>query len=228
MTGRFEHPDLDMKMDAVRSWLCWCAEVKVAWLDQSDGGRVREANTVWGMLRPRRIVAQGVDEVRYIDVPSNVENPRQEMIVGWRAITFDFRTHSRDQNHRQSAWYAATRAQLRARYRYGKDKWLKPFDMSLATIEDVVNMPEVKEWDDRVEDVANMEFTLNTFLCDKDASAVGTWIEQVVMNGDLLGMAGSIQIREAEMGLGDSVYIVENSEDETALTVDGDIIVEGS
>lgn len=194
MTGRFEYPDLDQKMDAIKKWLRWCTEIEVVWIDQDDGGRVRESQKVWGELRPRRIVTLGVDETRYEDVDNlagDARYPRQDTIIGQRQLMLELRTKSRDQNHRQSAWYAATRAQLRVRYLYGKNKWLAPFDLSLATVADVVNMPEIKIKNDRIEDIANLEFTLNTFLCDKDTAAIGTWIEHVEVSSDLKNAGGT-------------------------------------
>jgi hypothetical protein len=207
MTGRFEHPDLDKKMEAVRDWLAWCSESNIIWIDQKDGGNFRKANRVWGELRPRQITRQGTDEIRYEDVDNqagDAEFPRQDVLISWRQIAFELRMRSRDQEHRQSAWYAATRADARSSHRYGRNRWLKPMDLAFADAEAVVNMPTIIEWDDRIEDVANWEFRLNTFLCDRDAAAVGTWIESIEVSSNIRNVVGepldaSLQLNEESM-----------------------------
>lgn len=188
----FVHPDPAEKMNAIRDGLCWAADVPVVWIDQTDGGRVREANEVWGELRPRQITKRGQDERRDTDLedvtpalPAPLEQPRQSCIAALRNLNMELVLKSRSQEHRASAWFAGTRAQIKIGSEYMREKYLKPVGLSFVNARDVINMPSMTIHDDRIEDVALIEFDMETFFIDEDATMFGTWIEQVEVSSTL-------------------------------------------
>lgn len=194
MSDFFEYPDLDQKFDALREALEWAAGCKVVWINQKDGGRVREPREVWAELKPRMIQNIG-KEIRNEIRVNDAVTPRQELLIGRRVIAFELRFKSRNQEHKRSAWYAASRAQLRLGSRYIKGTWLQPFNWGLATVGEIVDLEQYVL--DRAEDVANLEFDLNTFVTDKDASAIGTWIEHVEVSSNKLRHTAAIQANGA-------------------------------
>jgi hypothetical protein len=218
-------------MEAVKKAIAWAADIHAVWRDQDDGGVVRKANKPWVELRPRTFREVGIPDKRQEDLetPENegtLENPRQEVQVFWKEIDFEARFRSRSQKHKMTGWYAAVRAQSKLRSTYVKDTFLKPFDLGLATVGDVLNMPEVKLVADRTEDLAVLEFTLNATLCEVDESALGTWIDRCLVTSNLIPLDDSLQLNDEVMGWADAVHVVD---DDGNYVVDeyGNFVIEG-
>lgn len=195
----FVYPDPATKMDAIRDGLCWGADVPVVWINQNDGGRVREAHQVWGELRPRQITKIGQDERRDTDLeavtpalPAALDEPRQSCIVALRNLNMELRLRSRSQEHRNSAWFAGALAQINIGSEHMREKYFKPFGLSFVNARDVVDMPDMRIHDDRIEDVAVLEFDIETFFIMEDATMFGTWIEQVEVTSKLRDCSGAL------------------------------------
>jgi len=192
-----------MRMEAIKAWAKWASGKNVVWRYQSDGGRVREANTVWLDLAPTRIIRIGTDEVCYKDIDNEAGDatyPMQMVYVGLRKLQFELRAMSRSQEHTMSAWEALTNVHSKAFSRYAIDKYFQPYNMSLAELGDVFNMPLTKIFDMRIEDVALFEFEMNTVLTDEDAHELGTYIETILISSD-------VQHDGGETSLPDSVQL---------------------
>lgn len=185
----FDYPDFPDKFDAFRKAIEVASGCPVFWKFQSLEGRHREANRVWGELKPFSILPIGVDWVKNVD-EGTVEYPRVEVVCGYRRVVFQLNFVSRSQEHKMSAWYAAIRAQSRIRYSFINAEFFAPFCMALETVGQVLDVPEGQVWDDRVEDVALLEITMSTTLEDRDAAAVGTWIENAVIASNLKNAGG--------------------------------------
>jgi len=174
----FEAPDVKKKLESFENFLTWATGKEFFWANQNDGGRVREPNTVYGMLRVTDIAKTGTDEIRNKDLGTG-NNPRQEILNGLRIINIQLNMCSRSQEHEQDALYSAMRVQTRINYPYVRDTFLTPFELAVNEVSNIVNVPDGKTFDDRIEDVAILNFKLNTVLTDNDAAAVGTYIEQI-------------------------------------------------
>lgn len=213
MSG-FEYPDLPKRMEEVKRAVAWASGIDVFWRDQDDGGVVRKGKP-WVELRPRTFREIGIPDKRQEDLETaetegTLENPRQEVQVSWKEIDFEARFRSRSQEHRMTGWYAAVRAQSKLRSTYAKDTFFKPYELGLATVGDVLNMPEVKLVADRTEDLAVLEFTFNATLCEVDEAALGTWIDRCLVTSDLSPLDSSLQLNNEVMGWADAVHAVDN------------------
>jgi hypothetical protein len=194
MSG-FEYPDLPKRMEAVKKAIAWAAGIDAVWRDQDDGGVVRKGKP-WVELRPRTFREIGIPDKRQEDLETaetegTLENPRQEVQVFWKEIDFEARFRSRSQKHKMTGWYAA------------------PYELGLATVGDVLNMPEVKLVADRTEDLAVLEFTFNATLCEVDEAALGTWIDRCLVTSDLSPLDDSLQLDDEVMGWADAVHVVD-------------------
>jgi hypothetical protein len=228
MSG-FQYPDLPIRFDELKKAVSWAAEIEAVWIDQDDGGIVREANKPWIELRPKRFTSVGTDEIRNEDLETpltegTLDYPRQEVLVSWQQVFFEARFRSRSQQHKMSGWYAGVRFKTRMKSRYALQKWLKPMLFSVADIGDVLNMPDVKVEDDRVEDVAIIEFSLNTVLCESDESGLGTWIDRCLVSSDLDCYTGPELVDEV-MGWPDATIVVD-SNGTPVVTTNGNLILE--
>lgn len=196
------HPDLAAKKESIRDWVAWCADgIPVVFIDEADRGLVRhDQYSAWVEMRLRDIRMVGVDEVRQIDNVDDagsidVDNPRAELVVAQRLLSFDVRVRSRSQSPRSSGWFAASRMQTRMNFRTGRDRYLSGVGVGMAGIPVVMNQPNTARvngidesvHDGRVEDLAIMELQLTTALCERDAQAVGSWIQSVEITGTLDG-----------------------------------------
>jgi hypothetical protein len=230
MSG-FAYPDLPKRFDHLKRAVAWAAEINTVWRDQDDGGIVRKANKPWVELRPRRIASIGVDEIRHQDLETpltegTLDWPRQELQVAWKEMFFEMRFRSRSQKHKSSAWYAGTRFQTRFRGTYPLQKWLKPMQFSIVNIGDVVNMPETKPFQDRVEDLAVIEFSLNALLCDADEANVGTWIDRCEVSSDITCLQVDANLDDVVMGWPDGTIVVD-SEGTPVVDGNGNLVLEG-
>lgn len=183
----FNYPDVPDKLAQFRSALMWATGCEIVWKNQNDGGRVRESNKVWGELTLLSILGLGVDEIRNEET-GTVSCPRVETLCGHRILNFQLDMRSRSQDHPKSAWYRALRAQTRMRYPYVRTTYLTPFEMSINTVSQILNNSFA--FDNRVEDVAILEFAINTVLNDQDAATVGTWIEHIEVTSDFKNAGG--------------------------------------
>ncbi len=186
----FDYPDLSHKFEAFREALEFSSGHEIFWINQNEGGIVREENTVWGELKPLSIASVGIDEKRNEET-GDATNPRQEVICGNRIIRFQLNMRSRDQEHTYTGWYAAEATRTKLRSAFVRDQFLDPYDLSIATVGDVIDVPEV--FDERLEDVAILEFNLNTTLNITDAAMVGTWIEEIEVTSNLIPLDTSLQ-----------------------------------
>lgn len=218
MSGGFEYPDLPKRLDALKEAVAWASGVKVVWMDQDDGGRVKEPNTPWIALRPRRIKETAPPGIRHEDLETaetegTLTNPRQEITISYKEIDFEARARSRRQDHSMSGWYAATRLQSRITKSYIRNKWYKPYNLAISNVGDVVNMPRDLIYDDRMEDIAIFEFSVETILCDRDESELGTWIDRcLVTSGFNMGdtpLDSSLQLDDEVMGWADGAHVID-------------------
>lgn len=200
--ANFAHPSIQKKFDALRRWLSWAADgTPVSFIDEADGDRLREPNQAWVEMRLRQVRPVGVDEVRQetnLDV-FGVEdeiNPRQEVLVGQRNLSFDLRFRSRSQAVGASGWHVAMRTQARIRIPAARDRYLGDFDMALVGAPFVMNMPKaslqtgVVSVEGRVENEAVMELQMSTSIREADSSAIGSWIEAVSITENLTDVEG--------------------------------------
>lgn len=192
----FNFPDFPQKFDALRDALIWASGCDIFWINQNDGGIVREENKVWGELKPLRISSVGVDEKRNEET-DDATNPRREIICGNRIIQFQLNMRSRNQEHRYTGWYAAEEARTKLRSDFALNRFFKPFDLGIATISDILDVPET--FDDRLEDIAILEINLNTSLNITDAAMVGTWIESIEATSNLIPLGASLQLNDEVM-----------------------------
>ena len=223
MSG-FQHPDLPKRFDELKKAVSWASEINTVWRNQDDGGIVRKANKAWVELRPTRFMEVGTDEVRHEDLETaategTLDSPRQDVLVSWREIFFEARFRSRSQKHKMSGWYAAMRFKTRMKAPYLCQEWLKPMHFSLVGVGDVWDMPEVKIFDDRREDIAIVEFSLNAVLCEADETSVGTWIDRCLVSSDIDGLDDSVELDDEVMGWPDATIVVDN---------DGTPVVDGN
>jgi hypothetical protein len=174
----FQAPDLPVKFEAFREALEWASGVKIFWRHQSLEGRHREANEVWGELQIFNIQKLGIDDIRYVETGVSAA-PLKATQCGNRILKFQLNMRSRSQEHRQTGWYAATKAQQRINSPFVRTKWLDANELALATVGDVIDAPDGFEWDNRVEDIAVLEFDMNTILTDVDDAAVVGCIETI-------------------------------------------------
>ncbi len=159
--------------------------------------RVRQSNRVWATIAFAGLVPLGTDGVRH-DETGDATNPRQEVRQGDRLFKIQIKVKSRDQNHRMTAWYAASQVQLRLNQTYAKEKWLDPNDLKIATVGEVIPMPAVLH-DNRFEDVAVLEVAFNTTIYDTDAASIGTWIEQAEVSSAVDGWDSSLELDDETM-----------------------------
>lgn len=190
--SRFDFPDLPEQFRAFQEAVAWSSESRIVWFNTTDGGDVREANEVWGELFLRRIRTLGIDETRYCDLSDSEEWARQDVVNSVKQLDIRLHMRSRQQNFEDAnvGWYKATRTQVRLWYQYVTDTYLKPYQLSLATVGDVIDMPRRADHDDRIEDLAVLDFTLNAVLTDTDEAAVGSWIESLEITSNLKNPGG--------------------------------------
>jgi len=217
MSG-FVYPDLPKRMDAVREAVQWAAGINAVWRDQDDGGIVRRENRAWIELRPRRIQRVGWDDRRHVDLETpdtegTLKWPRQELLVSWREIYFEARFRSRTQEHDCAAWYYAARMQTRLQSSYLKEKWLSGNLLAIADIGDVINMPDTLVFQNRREDIAIVEFTLNATLCEEDGASVGSWIDRVLVTSNIkcgdTPIDASLQLNDDVMGWPYGTFVID-------------------
>ncbi len=182
---RLEFPDLPVQLKSLQECVAWAAGCPVFWQDNSEG-MMRKANQVWCELRLRTLAGIGTDEVRYGDA-GDVPWPRTVVQAGLRDMNVQATFRSRQQNFADAnvAWYAATRAQLRIRGEYPRQKFLKPVQMALLSPGTVLNMPFDRDWQDRAEDSAVLDMMLSIVVSDCDSAAFGSWIEHVKLTSNL-------------------------------------------
>lgn len=185
----FDYPDFPEKFDAFRKAIEVASGCPIFWKFQSSEGRHREANRVWGELKPFSILPIGVDWIANVDEGVG-DFPRVEVLLGYRRIVFQLNFVSRSQEHITSAWYAAVNAQSRIRFPFINTEFFAPNCMAIETVGQVLDVPDGQIWDDRVEDVALLEITMSTTLEARDAAAVGTWIEVVSITSNLKNPGG--------------------------------------
>jgi hypothetical protein len=189
-----QYPPITKRMDAVKDWVCWATGETTVWVDQADGGRVREPNEVWCEIRPTAISKIGVDEIVYKDVDNeagNAQYPAQGVTYSLRNIDFEIRAKSRSQEHDQSAWNALLTAHLKVYSEYGRNRYFAPYAWSLIDVSDIMNMPQLETHDMRVEDIALFTLSLSTVFVEADATAVGTWIETTEITSDIKDAGGT-------------------------------------
>lgn len=225
----YDYPDLSRRLDAVKDAVAWASGVNAVWIDQNDGGRVRQPNKAWIELRPRRILDAGTQDVRHVDLETpetegTLEFPRQEVYVLHKEIQFEARARSRSQEHTESGWFALMKTQDRLFQSYAINRWMKPNYMARNKMGDVVNMPRLKVFDNRVEDVAVLEFSINTALCDTDSTNLGTWIDRALVSSNLINTDGnpldeSLQLDDEVMGWADATHVVDEN---------GNFVVDGN
>ncbi len=230
MSG-FEYPDLPKRLDELKEAVAWASGVKTVWIDQNDGGVVRKTNKPWIELRPKRFQSIGTGEIRSTDLETaltegTLDYPRQELLVDWYEVFFEARCRSRKQEHKVSAWYAGLQFKTRIRSSYALHKWLKPMQFSIVDIGDVMNMPEIKTHDGRVEDAAIIEFSLNTVVCEIDTAGLGTWIDRCLVTSDITPLDDTLQLDDKVMGWADAVYVVD-TEGNFVVDEHGNFILEG-
>jgi hypothetical protein len=178
----FSAPDLADKFDLIRDALEWAVNdsIRIFWKHQALEGRNREPNQVWGELMPFSITRLGTDEIRYENIGSNPVTALQAVQCGNRLLTFQLNMRSRSQEHRTSAWMAATRGQMRISSPHVRTTWFtQANELGLATVGDVIPMPDGYVNDDRIEDVSVMEFAINTVLNETDAANIVYLIDQI-------------------------------------------------
>lgn len=222
MSG-FEYPDLPKRLDALKEAIEWASEVKVVWMDQDDGGRVKEPNKAWIELRPRRFRETAPPGIRHEDLETaetegTLTNPRQEVTISYKEIDFEARARSRRQDHPLTGWYAAVRLQSRITKSYALGKWYKPNNLAISNIGEVFNMPRELMYDDRKENLAIFEFSVETILCDKDEADLGTWIDRCEVTSDFkidenTSLDSSLQLDDEVMGWADATHVVDENGD---------------
>jgi hypothetical protein len=171
----YQVPDLPEKFEAFREALQWATGCEIFWMNQALEGRHREANRVWGELQIFEFSTIGVDENRYTEEAGNLQITQ----CGNRELTFQLNMKSRSQEHRDSAWYAASKAQMRINNHFVRDQWLKPNELSFTSAQMIKDTVGGMMWDDRTEDVAILEINMTTVLNDADASNIVSWIETI-------------------------------------------------
>lgn len=176
----FSSPDLPAKFEALKSALEWASGISVYWRDQSTGRR-KEANEVWGELQLFSIARLGDDDIRLED-GSDPDWPLIPTQSGARVLRFQFHAMSRSQTLVSTAWYALSKAQSRIKAPYAYENWFNDYELGIAAVGDVLDVPQGRVFDKRVEDVALMELEVNTVLTDVDADTAISYIESVKLS----------------------------------------------
>ena len=185
----YQHPDLPEKFDKLREALEWASGCEVVWLLQDDGGRVREPNEVWGELQIFSMSNLGTDDVIYTE-SGDPDNPRQDVVVGYRLINFQLRFRSRNNEHANSSWYAASKTQTRLNSPYSRTAFLEPLCMGLASHVSITEVLGGVTFDQRIEGATIVEFSITTAVTDIDAAAIGSWIEAVEVTSRMKDVIG--------------------------------------
>ena len=185
----FQSPTLPTKFDALKEALEWASGCTLYWQGQNTGRR-REAGEVWGEVRLFSMRGIGTEELTYTDTEDGSDNPVQVNQIGQRLLTFQLHLRSRSQAHASSAWLAGARAQQRLRAPYSVQTFLKPNQMSIAYIGTVQDTGA--QWDSRIEDLAILEFSINTVLTDIDTENVTTYIEHIEASSGTKDVTGTL------------------------------------
>jgi len=173
-------PPLENRLEALKDALSWAADNTVMFWAHQSGQRMREANRVWGELAVRRIEVLGVPEKRYTMIGDGTGDfPYSEQIVTQNVLHFDLKIQSRNQEHNQTGWFAASRIPIRIYASRVRDMWFRDNDLAIVNLGDVLDVPEGLFHDGRVEDVATMELSFATSLTEEDTSTVVSYIETV-------------------------------------------------
>jgi hypothetical protein len=203
--SKFQNPDLKEQLTTFADVLTRAGECPVVWIDTNKKGLIRKANKIWCELRLRVVRTVGTDEIRHEDIggSTRLKNPRQDLLISARVLELQANFRSRSQEFLTSAWHAATRAQSRMQWPYAKTK-LNGKNLSLSKVGQVINMQGAKVFDDRAEDAAVIEFWLNSMLTDRDAEAVGTYIEEIELSSKMFDFGGpeldqSLQLDEEKL-----------------------------
>jgi len=186
---RMRAPDLPEQLTAISELFTWATGADCIYIDTNHGGDVREANRVWGELRLRSIKPVGTDQLLYTD-SDTPEAPMAVVISGLRLLGIQLTLKSRSQEFTDAAYYAALKAQTKIKYPYAIEKYLKPYQLSLASAAEVINMSDMTIFDDRQEDNSVIEVTFNAVVTDTDAAAYGYYIEQAELSSDYKKLTG--------------------------------------
>lgn len=183
-------PKWEDKTEAIREAIQWASGVCGDWAYKKEAFSLPEDNTAWFELRMGRLRGLGVDELRNEDNIDpltgeiDVEDPRAEVACGQRQFRVEVRFFNRDQEQDVVAWHVADTARARLRMSYPRERWLRPNVVSIVEMLDVFPMPSpIKVVQDRIQSEALLEMDFATVIAQRDASAVGTWIEAVEFAG---------------------------------------------
>jgi hypothetical protein len=183
---------LPTSLEAFQEALRWASRADVFWLNRSTEGRHREPNRVWVTFHPTRIDSVGVDEIRYIDTGASAPTyPLQEALVGNRVVNLQVEFRSRSQEPLDSAWWTATRTQLRIRHPHVRRTWLDDACIAINDVGQIIDGVGGYRFDDRIEDRAIIEITLNAVINEVDESLIVSCIETIEATSDLKNVDGN-------------------------------------
>ena len=185
--SEFSHPDLPVQMRAFAKYVEWAAGCVAVWINTNEHGLVREDEGAWCELSLSRFKKTS-KEIRERDTGALIY-PRQEVlnIEGILQIQANFKSRTQDLD--DAAYNYATKAQNLIDLPYARQTFLTPNQLSLNVVGDVIDMP--KSVDDRVEDIAVVEYDLNAVLTIEDSAAVGTYIEHIELTSNIKNVIGT-------------------------------------
>ncbi len=190
-------PTWENKTDAIRDSIKWASGVFGDWKFKHKAFQLPKNNEPWFELKMGRIRPLGIDEIRNEDnidpitEEPDVTNPRRELVCGQRQFFVEARFYGRDQSHDVVAWLIAERARARLRFDFPRDEWLKPNEVAISEMLEVVPMPEpLQVVVERIQSEAVFELSFATSINEFDSAAVGTWIESVEISSNLLNAGG--------------------------------------
>lgn len=187
-----QHPDIPTSLEDFRRALEWASGVEVFWMNQSLEGRNREACERWVEMHPVNIRKIGTDEVRYIDTGAAAPDfPLKEAVSGNRVINMDLKFWSRSQVPANSAWWLASQTQNKIQHPHIRRTWLTGACLGINTVGDILDDVAGSEFDDRVEDVAVMEVSLNAVITSIEDAILVSCIEEIKATTGFKNIDGS-------------------------------------